>query len=921
MKPTLPLTLAAACSTLALGCTARRAPHHPATPPSTATATAPRPAAATGLRVPVVVQVDRGALAAEVEGVDGWQPVTGPLVGVRALTAGRHGAIVSLGDGDAAGRLWLRAGARVRFAHDDRGVRVTLEAGEARLRRGPAALPVAVVVGAAATPVEGDVLLARGERAVAVAATAIAPERADWSFALERASDGAGVGRLDAAGEHGPREALELRRVSVRVTTAGDHALTEIEHVFFNPSAEVREGTFRFPVPDRAIVTGLAMEIHGALMEGEIVEREQARQIYEDIVDRMQDPALLEWEAGQWFKLRVFPIEAQAEKRVILRYTAPLARTAAGLAYDFTLVRPRPEGADARTAATTAPIGDLAIVVDGTAAFHEAALTRDLDLSLPVVAAAPAVVREVRPEATYTAVRVDAQAALAGVAAPAPHDRKLAIIVDTSRSALESRALARELLGTTLAGLGPRDRFALLASDVAVTAAPGGFVTAGPAELAAATAFLDGIEPDGASDLGAALTAAAALHPTEVIYLGDGIASWGVRDPAALTAAATAIGAPVHAGLLGKGAASGLWAELTAATGGRAMTVRRAVDGDRFALAVNALGGVRRLRNARLTTTTGVSYPTTGTTLFDGDSLTALIRTPAGEPAPTTVTLTGDVDGRPVHQQVALAAAVDVRGVAQRWGVQHLAALEAADTPREELVAASQELGVLSRVTSLLVLESDESYRAHQIERRKAEEQERLAAAPTITGGDLDSLDAPEASLSPDEIQPGDPEIKIPAPRDARLVVVSFPWGETKVAAWDVDQGAWMVRFLVDKDTPDGVYQARVAITHADGRIELVTLPYTVDTRAPALELSATAVAGGYRLDARQVAEVGGARRKDADRVEVALPDGTLLALDRTGRTTFSAVWRTAPLAAPVTLRVVVRDRALNQATLALTVR
>jgi hypothetical protein len=257
-----------------------------------------------------------------------------------------------------------------------------------------------------------------------------------------------------------------------------------------------------------------------------------------------------------------------------------------------------------------------------------------------------------------------------------------------------------------------------------------------------------------------------------------------------------------------------------------------------------------------------------------------------------------------------------VRGVAQRWAVHHLAALDAADVPREELVKASQELGVLSRVTSLLVLESDEAYQQYAIERRKAEEQERLAAAPTVTGGDLDSLAAPEASLSPDEIQPGDPEIKIPAPLDARSVVVTFPWGETKVAAWDRDVGAWMVRFLIDKDTPDGAYQVRVTITHADGRVELIELGYTVDTLPPAVTLTATRVRGGYRIKATQV--VDDTRRKDADRVEVVLPDGTVLALRQTAYGVFSATWRTAPVLSPVSLRVVVRDNALNQSVQAL---
>ena len=123
-----------------------------------------------------------------------------------------------------------------------------------------------------------------------------------------------------------------------------------------------------------------------------------------------------------------------------------------------------------------------------------------------------------------------------------------------------------------------------------------------------------------------------------------------------------------------------------------------------------------------------------------------------------------------------------------------------------------------------------------------------------------------------------------------------------------------MTRFLIDKDTPDGAYQARVTVTHADGHIQLLSLGYLVDTHAPVVELTATRVALGYKISATQVAGEG-SRRKDADRVEVQLPDGSILALDQTSGGRFEGIWQTAPLAQPVTLRVVVRDHALNQAT------
>src|SRR5262249_56645235 len=89
---------------------------------------------------------------------------------------------------------------------------------------------------------------------------------------------------------------------------------------------------------------------------------------------------------------------------------------------------------------------------------------------------------------------------------------------------------------------------------------------------------------DGAAARGPALAAAAALHPGEVIYIGDGIPTWGEQKPAALGALADQIGAPIHAALIGKGATSSLWGDLAGRTGGRAVVVRQAADAAPVAL-------------------------------------------------------------------------------------------------------------------------------------------------------------------------------------------------------------------------------------------------------------------------------------------------------------------------------------------------
>jgi hypothetical protein len=277
-----------------------------------------------------------------------------------------------------------------------------------------------------------------------------------------------------------------------------------------------------------------------------------------------------------------------------------------------------------------------------------------------------------------------------------------------------------------------------------------------------------------------------------------------------------------------------------------------------------------------------------------------------------------------VTQAIEVSRAAPTRLLAERWAVHRIAQLEAGDADKAEIVATSKDFGVMSKHTSLLVLESEEAYRQHGIERRRGPEAQALRQ---VTGGDLDSLSRGPARLSPDEIQPGDPEISIPAPADARQVVVVFPFGDTKLARFDADRNAWITRFLIDKGTPDGAYHVLVHITHADGRVESLRLPYFVDTQAPTVTLSVRPVArGGFAITVTPVvaaAPMTGADAQDAGlarireeiaRVELYAPDGRIVNLRpiRGGR--FARTWRpSAPLAGPVSLRIVATDAALNQ--------
>src|SRR5262249_19160755 len=151
-----------------------------------------------------------------------------------------------------------------------------------------------------------------------------------------------------------------------------------------------------------------------------------------------------------------------------------------------------------------------------------------IDLAVPLGDdKVPAVMRETRADGVYTAVRITAPKNLA---ATSHGPRKVAVIADTSRSALEGKPLELELVKTALGELGPSDSFVVLGADITARPHAATFVPATPDAIAKAIAFVENIEPDGASDLAAALAAAKALAPTDVIYVGDGIPTWGERN-------------------------------------------------------------------------------------------------------------------------------------------------------------------------------------------------------------------------------------------------------------------------------------------------------------------------------------------------------------------------------------------------------
>ncbi|MCI0743760.1 MAG: FecR domain-containing protein, partial [Gemmataceae bacterium] len=142
-------------------------------------------------------------------------------------------------------------------------------------------------------------------------------------------------GALVARDPDGQEAKITLRKFHVDVHIEDGFARTTIDQTYFNHESSQLEGTFYFPLPADASLSRLAMYVDGNLMEGGMAERDYARQVYETIRFANRDPALLEWLDGTTFKMRVFPMEARSEKRIILSYSQKLPAQYGRLEYRF----------------------------------------------------------------------------------------------------------------------------------------------------------------------------------------------------------------------------------------------------------------------------------------------------------------------------------------------------------------------------------------------------------------------------------------------------------------------------------------------------------------------------------------------------------------------------------------------------------
>jgi Ca-activated chloride channel family protein len=578
---------------------------------------------------------------------------------------------------------------------------------------------------------------------------------------------------------------LEVRYHRVSVEIRELTAITTVDQEFFNPSDGVLEGSYLFPLPAGAVIDRLAIELDGRMSEAELLPADKARAIYEQIVRKSRDPALLEYLGRGAFRLRVFPIQPGSVKRIRLRYTQLLASDSGLSEYVYPLNTEK---------FSSAPLGRVSITVtlEGREALkslycptHEVEIRREGERRAVVGWEAT----EAWPDTDFKLVfsresgplalnlrcfrRPGEEGYFLLLASPGSSPRQvqpkdICFVVDTSGSMAGGKLdQARRALAFCLDNLNAGDRFEVIRFSTEAQPLFGGPVPADPRAVRKAREFVAAFKPIGGTAIGNALALALRLRrdrqdgrPYLVLFLTDGLPTVGETGEEALVEGIRRAGNGTRIFCFGVGSDVNTHLLDRIAQDSRALS-RYMLPGEDLELGLSSF--YSKIRDPVLGDLTlafsnpkvqvSLLQPAVLPDLFNGEVLAVFGRYSGSGAA--TARVTGNYGGK----KVEFAAEVDFpeasgeqAWIPRLWAGRRVGWLldqirlngESAEL-REEVVRLAREHGVVTPYTAYLVLE-DEARRGVPLELRSFREMEQDRAAAGSARRKLDSVRAEAAT-------------------------------------------------------------------------------------------------------------------------------------------------------------------------------
>ncbi|OGC82708.1 MAG: hypothetical protein A2788_02460 [Candidatus Abawacabacteria bacterium RIFCSPHIGHO2_01_FULL_46_8] len=353
-----------------------------------------------------------------------------------------------------------------------------------------------------------------------------------------------------------PDTALAVKEHQVKVEIKDAVATTSIEQIFSNPNDRIVEGTYLFPIPEAAAISNFTATWQGEELKGEVLPKDEARKIYQAIVRRQLDPALLEYVGTDLFRARIFPLGPKETRNFKLVYSelVPLERGTHRYRYPLNTERFSSQKLERVSIEIKikmsqaikniySPSHKLKIERQGeeevTALYQDEQVKPDQDFWLSWSTSGDDVGLNLL---TYQATGEDAYFILLASPKMVWSETKvlakdIVLVLDVSGSMKGVKlAQAKEALKYVVSKLNPADRFATIYFNDAVTRMQADLVTVDQQAISKVSKEIDQIEAGGPTDIDAALKAALRYlktdteRPQTVVFLTDGEPTAGLTE-------------------------------------------------------------------------------------------------------------------------------------------------------------------------------------------------------------------------------------------------------------------------------------------------------------------------------------------------------------------------------------------------------
>jgi len=347
---------------------------------------------------------------------------------------------------------------------------------------------------------------------------------------------------------------LRLKTLKIAVEINDGVAKTIAEQTFKNDNSCSVEATYLFPLPSDAAVSDFSIFMDGKKVSGEVLDKDKARSLFEGIVRRMRDPALLEYVGHGLFRANLFPVAAGAEPRIQLEYSQYLPAENGMFRYEYPLSRPGADGSPeslviAGTITSRAGIKTLYSPTHPVDTGRDGESKASFSLeSKPADARQSFVLYYAISDQDFGANLVTSKKKgedgyfLLTLAPKLNWQRKevtakdIIFVLDTSGSmAGEKIKQAKNVLSFCLENLNPDDRFGLITFSTIVRPLAEKLLPAAEDNIERARAFIADMHARGGTDIHSALQTAMGMigegkRPTIVLFITDGLPTVGETD-------------------------------------------------------------------------------------------------------------------------------------------------------------------------------------------------------------------------------------------------------------------------------------------------------------------------------------------------------------------------------------------------------